>query len=329
MPRPQYRILRKIATVPVVAGNFATVDLPRDYDYETIFLRIAGGLQVTTNCTSVRAEAPCQSVPRVTVIADGKNNIFSAPFWFASLGSYDRDLLSAGARATTPPTAATVATYQVEAIGAIDLMTVDGERTKDSNFRSSALSLFQLQLQFGNAIDNFVPGAGVVVFNNLNVDVFVQQLVEMPAADGSYTAPLALKKVSYQELAIAASNANQEIRLPAGNLIKAVVFRGEGAVTAGEPAIGVFNNIQLAAGIDVRVNLAAANLRAKNNADYGQLTAGYYVADLTSKGRAPISLTELWDVTGAAEPKAIIDVVGGANVKMQAVVTEYIFARAA
>lgn len=329
MARPQYRVLRKIATVPVVAGNFATIDLPRDYDYESIFLRIAGGLQVTTNCTAVRAEAPCQSVSRVTVIADGKNNIFSAPFWFASLAKYDRPLPENGARATTPPSNFTVATYQVEANGVIDLMTVDGERTKDSNFRSSALSLFQLQLQFGNAIDNFVPGAGVVVYNNLNVDVYVQQLVEMPSADGSYTTPLALKKVSYQELAIAASNANQEIRLPAGNLIKSVVFRGEGIVTAGEPGIGIFNNIQLAAGIDVRVNLAGPNLRSKNNADYGQLTTGYYVADLTSKGHSAISLTELWDVTGAAEPKAIIDVVGGANIKMQAVVTEYIFARAA
>ena len=93
--------------------------------------------------------------------------------------------------------------------------------------------------------------------------------------------------------------------------------------------MGIFNNVQLAAGIDVRLNLAGANLRSKNNADYGQLTAGYYVADMTSKGASQISLTELWDVTGAAEPKVVVDVVGGANVKMQAVVTEYIFARAA
>jgi hypothetical protein len=329
MARPQYRVLRKIATVPVVASNFATVDLPRDYDYETIFLRIGGAIQVTTAATAVRAEAPCQSVPRVTVIADGKNNIFAAPFWFPCLAKYDRPLPESGARATTPPSAAGIATYQVEAIAAIDLMTVDGERTKDSNFRSSKLSLFQLQLQFGNAIDNFVPGAGVALFTTLAVDVFVQQLVEAPADDGSYTNPLALKKVSYQELALGASNANQEVRLPAGNLIKSVVLRGEGIVTAGEPGIGIFNNIQLAAGIDVRYNLSGPNARAKNNADTGQLTAGYYVADMTQKGHGPISLTELWDVTGAAEPKAVLDVVGGANVKMQAVVTEYIFARAA
>lgn len=325
----QYRVLRKIATVPVVAAGFATVDLPRDYDYETIFLRIAGNLNVTTAATSVRAEAPCQVVPRVTVIADGKNNIFSGPFWFTSLARYDRKLTQSGARATTPPTAAGIASYAVEAIGAVDLMTVDGARPKDSNFRSSGLSLFQLQLQFGNAIDSFVPGAGVVAFVNMNVDVFVQQMVEGPEADGTFTTPIALKKVSYQELAVPASNANQEIRLPAGNLIKSVFLRGEGIVTAGEPGIGIFTGIQLAAGIDVRFNLQGLNVRAKNNADHGLLLAGYYVADMTVKGDAAINLTDLWDVTGAAEPKVILDIVGGANVKIQAVVTEYILARAA
>jgi hypothetical protein len=53
---------------------------------------------------------------------------------------------------------------------------------------------------------------------------------------------------------------------------------------------------------------------------------GYYVADVTSKGNASTNLTDLWDVTGASEPKVIVDVTGGASVKLQAVVTEFIMA---
>jgi len=320
----QYRVIRKIATVPVTAAGFATVDLPRDYDYETIFMRINGGLQVTAAATSVRAESPCQVIQRAEVIADGKNNIFSAPFWFACLGSYDRPLINYNARATTPPTGTAIATYTVEAIGSIDLMTPDSIRPKDSNFRSIGLSLFQLRLTFGQPGDAFV--GGTVVFNNMFVDIFASQLVELPGADGAMTQPVALKKVSYQEIGLSSSNANQEIRLPAGNNIKSVLIRTEGSVTAGEPSVAILNNVQLTAGIDVRLNLTGAQLRAKNNADYGQVTAGYYVADMTSKGGAPVNLTDLWDVTGAAEPKLIADVVGGANNKLQAVVTEYILA---
>lgn len=318
----QYRIVRKIASVPVTNGGFATVDLPRDYDYETIFLRVNGGLQVTALATSVRAESPCQVVQRCEVLADGKNNIFSAPFWFAALGSYGRKLIEYNSRVTTPPSGVAVATYQVEAIGAIDLMTSDSVRPKDSNFRSSGLSLFQLRMTFGQPGDAFV--GGTVVYSNMFVDVFVQQLVEVPDAAGQMTSPIALKKVSYQEIALTSSNQNQEIRLPAGNQIKDVVIRTEGSVTAGEPSTGILNNIQLAAGVDVRFNISSANLRAKNNADYGQLTAGYYVADVTSKGFAAVNLSDLWDVSGAAEPKLILDVNGGASNKLQAVVTEFI-----
>lgn len=322
----QYRVMRKVASVAVAAGSFATLDLPRDYDYESIFLRINGSVQVTTAFTSVRNEAPCQLVQRVEVIADGKNNIFSAPFWFASNANYGRDLLQNGARVLTPPSSAALGTYAIEGIGVVDLMTQDSVRPKDSNFRSSGLSLFQLRLTFGQLADMFV-GAGVAVASGqIYVDVFVQQLVEIADQNGQVTTPIALKKVSFQEIALPSSNANQEIRLPAGNYIRSAVVRTEGLTTAGEPSTGVLNNVQLAAGVDVRMNLGAANLRAKNNADYGYLNAGYYVADVTSKGASAINLTDLWDVTGAAEPKLIVDVTGGSTVKMQAVVTEYIMA---
>lgn len=322
----QYRVLRKVASVPVVAGSFATLDLPRDYDYESIFLRINGSVQVTTAGTAVRNEAPCQLVQRVEVIADGKNNIFSAPFWFASNANYGRDLLQNGARVLTAPSSAALGTYPIEGIGVVDLMTQDSVRPKDSNFRSSGLSLFQLRLTFGQFADLFTGSAVAVASGVIYVDVFVQQLVEIADANGQVTTPIALKKVSFQEVALTSSNANQEIRLPAGNFIRGVTVRTDGLTTAGEPSTGVLNNIQLAAGVDVRMNLGGANLRAKNNADYGYINGGYYIADVTSKGASAINLTDLWDVTGAAEPKLILDVNGGASVKMQAVVTEYIMA---
>lgn len=322
----QYRVLRKVASVPFVAGGFATLDLPRDYDYESIFMRINGNIVVGTAYSAVRAEAPTQLVQRAEVIADGKNNIFSAPFWFASNANYARSLLQNGARVLTPPSGYTAATYAVEAIGSIDLMTPDSIRPKDSNFRSSGLSLFQLRLTFGQAGDVFT-GAGAVTSNTLTVDVFVQQLVEIADANGQVTTPIALKKVSFQEIALTSSNANQEVRLPAGNFIRSAVVRTDGAVTAGEPSAAVLNNLQLTAGVDVRMNLGAANLRAKNNADYGFIPTGYYIADVTSKGDAAINMTDLWDVTGASEPKVIVDVNGSSTTKMQVVVTEYIMAQ--
>jgi hypothetical protein len=320
----QYRIQRKVASIPIVAGGFNTQDLPRGYDYEAIFFRISASVQVTVLATSVRAEAPCQLVPRVEIIADGKNNAFSAPFWATSLGAIWRPLAQSGARAVTPPSGVAVATYAVEAIGVVDLASIDGVRPKDSNLRTRGLSLLQARLTFGQPGDVFVGGT-VNFSGSPVVDVFTAEIVEETDAQGNFlTSPLALRKTSYQELALTASNANQEVRLPAGNLIKSALVRTDGSTTAGEPSTAVLNNLQIANGVDVRINLSGAQLRAKNNADYGQITAGYYMADVTRKGEAGVSLSDLWDVSLAAEPKLILDVTGGANVKLQVVTTEYI-----
>ena len=320
----QYRLQRKVKTLNIVAGQFDTADLPRGYDYEAIFFRIEASLQVTVLATSVRAEAPVQLVPRVELIADGKNTVVSVPFWKISLGNYMRDLIESGGRVTTPPSGVAVATYAVEAIGVIDLATIDGIRPKDSNYRSYGLSLLQARLSFGQPGDPFV--GGTVVFSGTpTVEIYTAEIVEEMTEPGKFgTSPVAILKESYQEQAFAASNANAEMKLPAGNLIRAAFLRTEGAVTAGEPAATILNNLQLANGVDVRVNLSGKQLRAKNSADIGQFTAGYYVADVLKKGPAPVNLSELWDVSSGADPKAVLDVTGGANVKVQLVTKEYI-----
>jgi hypothetical protein len=321
----QFRIKRTYATVAIVAGGFATVDLPRGYDYESVHIRAYGTVNVTTAATSVRIEAPVQAISRVELVADGRNTLFSAPFWFATFGKYDRsNMLDSGARVVTPPTSAAVGSYPFEANGVVDLMTPDGERPKDSNFRTDGLQLFQLRLTFGNPIDMFVPGAGVATYTAANVEISTVEMVEMPDANGQRTTPVALKKVSFQEIAVPTTNANQEIRLPAGNMIKSVVLRTEGGVTAGEPGATVLNRVSVFSGVDVRLNELSAALRGQNNNDYGQITAGYYIADLARCGGSTARLSELWDVTRQAEPKISMDITGSATVKAQAVVTEYL-----
>lgn len=321
----QFRIKRTYINVPVVAGGFNTIDLPRGYDYESIHIRVVGSVQVTVAGTAVRAEAPTQVISRVELIADGRNTLYSAPFWFATLGKYDRpNMLETGARVTTPPSGFAIATYAVEANGVIDLMTPDGERPKDSNFRTSGLQLFQLRLSFGNPADLFVGAATANFVAGFQVEISTVETVEEPAADGTITTPVALKKVSFQELAVPTTNANQEIRLPAGNMIKSVVVRTEGSPTAGEPTATVLNTLQVFSGVDVRVRNSSSAIRGQNNNDYGQLTAGYYIADLARSGAPTARLSELWDVTRQAEPKISMDITGGANVKAQVVVTEYL-----
>jgi hypothetical protein len=294
--------------------------MPRDYDYAGIGLRIVGSLQVTGAATAVRAESPVQLVPRVELIADGKNNIFSAPFWATCQGNLDRLLTQSGARMTTPPSGTGVATYAVEALGFIDLGFFNGVRPKDSFFRSAGLQLLQMRFTFGQPGDAFVGGT-VVFAGQPFVEVWAMQCVE----DGGEDRRISVKKTSFQEITIAASNANLEILLPAGNQIQRVLVRTDGLVTAGEPSAAVLNKLTLQNGVDVRHMLSGPQVRAQNNADYGQVQAGYYAADMTKMGSGGnLKLADLWNVRGNAQPKALLDVVGGATVKAQIVTTEFI-----
>lgn len=323
----QFRIKRVIQVVPVTSNGFATIDLPRGYDYESLHCRFYGQVQVTAAATSVRAEAPTQAIKRLEVIADGRNTVHSVPYWSAVLGLFNRDIRMSGSRSVTPPTAAGIATYDVEANGVIDFQTVDGERPKDSNFRTDGLQLFQLRLTFGAALDMFVPGAGAAAFVNCFVEISSNELVELPADPtnpDSRTKPMAIKKTSFQEVNVTSSNSNLQTKLPAGNLIKSVLIRTEGLTTAGEPTTGMLNQLQLLSGVDVRVKASGAGLRGMNNADFGPVTAGYYIADVARSGASFARLSELWDVTRQAEPQVLTDVVGGATGKMQLVITEYL-----
>lgn len=323
MARSQFRIQRLIGTLAVVAGQPISLDLPRSYDYEALVLRLNGSVQVTTAGAAVRAEAPTQAVQRVEIVADGRNTLFSAPYWYTVLGKYDRRANESGARSLTPPTAAAIATYAVEALGVVDFQTTDGMRGKDSNFRTSSLQLFQLRLTFGNPQDMFT-GAAVAAFSNMFVEVSSSEMVEIADDQGNRTTPSLLKKVSYQEIALAATNPNLDLRLPAGNLIKSAVVRTEGSATAGEPSTGILNGLVAQSGTDVRLNMTGGGLRGKNNLDFGQIQAGYYVADFSRSGDWFASLSELWDVRGQAEPKLTLNVTGGASNKAQVVVTEYL-----
>lgn len=323
----QVRFRRSVKTIPIVAGGFDTVEIPRGYDIESIGLRIQATLNVTVSAGAVRAEAPTQLVRRIDVTSDGKNQHYSAPFWYASLGNRERSLTEQGARAITPPTGFAVAAYNVEAIGFVDFATVDGGRWKDSNLRTNGMSLLQLRVEFGNPGDSFT--AGTVSFTGTpTLEIWTCELFEIPDAEGNLPRIEFLKKTSYQELALTASNNAQEIRLPAGNLIKSVFVRTDGSVTAGEPSTTVLNALQLTNGLDTRINLSGSAIRAQNNADYGYITPGYYVADFTNVGKVNARLVDMWDVSNLAEPKAIANVTGGANVRAQFVITEYIAARA-
>ena len=285
MPNPQYTIKRKIPAQAIVENGQPSFDIPRGYDIAAIGLRLFANVQVTTNGTAVRAEAPAQLIKRVELTADGKNTIASFPMVLLNRGNPYRRGGQLGS--LTPPTAATVATYPVMASGFLDQQLVDGIRAKDSNLRTEGMSALSMRLTYGAANDLFTGGVvSLVVAASGFVNTWLYEYVELQASDGSRASPLYLLKRSYQDLAFASSNANLDIPLPVGNVMRGVVLRGEGAVTIQEPSDAVINNVILRSNQDVRLNIPYLDLREANKMDYSPSTlpTGIVHADMMALG---------------------------------------------
>lgn len=326
----QYRIKRRTHQIALTENNVTTLDLPRGYDLESLMLQVTGVANVTTAGAAVRALAPTQLIKRVELIADGKNTIASVPGW-SLVKNFGRDQFGL----MTPPTGFAIAAYNVEFFGVLDQALIDGIRPKDSNLRTSGMSLLQLRITTGALTDMFT-GAPAGSMTTFSLNVGTVETIELPDAKGEVTSPLYLQKRSYQDIAIPATNANQQVVLPIGNALRGVLLL---ATVNGEPSNAVLNNLQLASGVDVRVNMPASMMQRLNSTDYSPngilsniglvadsslLPTGFYFIDLMGNGPHAVAVTNAWDLSKASEAKMVLDVNGGAGYQITAVTTEFI-----
>jgi hypothetical protein len=320
MARSQYRIKKTLGVWTAVKNQPFQIDLPREYDYESVSFRVYGTVTLTgAGATSVKSEAPLQILRAVDIVADGRNTNHSMPFWAMVFGAYQRPNML---NEYTPvaPSGFAAGTYDYEVTGVIDFGTPDGERPKDSNFFSGALQLFQARIIPGDPADMF-GGAPNVSAYTMQIEVTVSELVEIPDRETGRTPIPFVSKSSYLTLPVLSNNKNLQQNLNAGNAIKSVVLK---FTTDGEPDDTLLNNVQLYAASDVRANISADALREENRSYFGNVRPGYYVLDMCRSSSQFARLSELWDVSGTPQPQIAIDSQGGAGSSVDIVTREYL-----
>lgn len=326
----QYRIKRQIDSRALTENGVVTFDVPRGYDIESFHFRVSGTANITTAGAAVRALAPTQLIKRVELIADGKNTIASIPGWALrfNLGRSQYGY-------TVPPTGFAIAAYNVEFNGFLDQALIDGMRPKDSNLRTRGMQLLQLRITTGAATD-LLTGTPAGSMTAFNLETSTIETVELSDEKGALSPILYMQKRSYQDIALTASNANQQIILPVGNALRGVILM---ATISGEPSDAVINQVQLASGVDVRAKLSAVALKRMNSMDYeaqgilsnttlasssSQLPTGLYAIDLMKNGPNDVQVTNAWDLSQASEAKLILDVTGSATTQLTVVTQEFL-----
>lgn len=318
--RNQDRARLTIGTQTFADASRLVFQIPRDYDYETIGIRFAGTAHVTTNFASVRAEAPLQALASISLSANG--DLLDG---LTGILAHRMSVLRKGQLPPlSVPSGFVVADYAFAGTVLLDRSVIDGIRPKDAAFPSRGLTTFDLNLVMGSCADLFT-GAGVGTITGGTVEVFATKLKETVGPDGKRSSPRAVAKRSYFTESFAASNAAYEKRINSGNLFRGLVMRAYG-VTAGEPSNAVINRAKLMKGNEVVFDWSGNVIRDQNAADYQVTTmpTGLYVLDLMAMGSAAGKLTDCLDLRRSTEEvKLVLDVTGGANVKIDVATLEY------
>lgn len=321
MSRPQQRLKLFSSKQNFTDGSRVVFDLPRDYDYESIVVNIAGTTTLTVAGAAVRAEAPLQCVKFVNLKANGTDLLDGLTGIMAHrLGAFRRGQLAP----ITPQAAATASAQAFAATFILDRAVIDGIRPKDGNFPSRGLSTFQLEILMDVATAMFT-GAPTGTITAGTVSIVVVKTQEQAGADGKVSLPRVVSKRTQSSYNFPASNANSQIRLNTGNLTRGLILRAYGSVTANEPSDTVINNVRIQQGNQVYLDVPWSMLKAMNAADMdvSSIPPGIAYVDFMNMGGPAGKLSDCLDMRGGEEIFLYVDVNGGANNALDVATLEY------
>jgi hypothetical protein len=321
MARTQQRLKRYVGKQSWTDNGRLVFDLPRDYDLESIVIRVAGTSTLSVAGSAVRAEAPLQALKFINLKANGTDVLDGVSGVMAHrLGAFRRGQLPP----VTAPSDATAAARTFAGVVVLDRAVIDGIRPKDAAFPARGLSTLQLELTMGAAIDLFT-GTPTGVISAATVEVSVVQIAEQAGADGKRSLPRVVTKRTQMTIPFAATNANFQQRLNTGNLTRGLVIRAYGATTAGEPSDTGLNNVKIQQGNQVFLDLPYSTLRALNatELDITTLPTGYVFVDFMNLGGPAGKLSDCLDMRGGEELYAYFDVTGATNQALDIVTMEY------
>lgn len=320
MSRPQDRFKRFVKRITLTDSGRDSIDLPRDFDYESLIIEFSGTSTLSGAGTAVRAEAPLQAISWLNFKANGSDILDALSGVMAHrLGGMLRN-------GQLPPlTAASDATAAARTFSGciiLDRAVIDGIRAKDGNFPSAGLSTLQLEVIAGLATDLFTgTPAGTMT---MTVDVSIVQTVEQ-VVSGKRSVPRVITFRSMRTESYAASNSAAEILLNSGNLLRGIMMRTYGGTTAGEVSNGTLNNAKIMVGNEVKFDLKAGTIRNMMAADINlsSIPTGYYLLDFMQMGGVAGKLSDCLDLRRNQQCKLVLDVTGATNAKIDIAAIEY------
>lgn len=305
---------RDIGSIDYAANQQRTLQLPRNYAYRILSLKLTCTLTWTeTTAGVVKDSAPAQLISNIVLRANGRDVIKN--YDLETLHRLCQIRYGTRPKIISPASTGALAAQALEVHAYISLEMWRAVKPIDTLLDSSGLATLDLIVTWatGAAIFGGAYG-GTVTVTAATLYVSSIEAVGVPAG----TRFMVNKEFSIQSVITAASTQHQ-INLPTSNLYRCFVLK---TVSDDCHVNTILNNIQIKSGTEVYKNGNALHFQMRNRLDYmlecpvstaaalggadyiNNLLTGYYMLEFVRDGR----LTECLDTSRLSSLELILDV---------------------
>ena len=288
---------RELGSIAFAANQQRTLQLPRNYAYRLLSLRLECDLTWTeTTAGVVKDSAPAQLVRSIMVRANGRDVIKNIDF--ETLHRLTQIRYSTRPRIVSPANtgAASDQVLTVHAILPFEMW--KAVKPIDTLLDSSGLATLEFIIDWGVGADIF-GGAYVGTFTVNSCDLYVSSIesVGVPAGTKFMT-----NKEYRLESQITAASTSHQVNLPVGNLYRSFVLK----TVSDDVLVNTIltGQISIKSGTEVFKQRNASHLQMDNKVEYAlevpvntavleNVLTGYYVLEFVKDGR----LTEALDTS--------------------------------
>ena len=285
------RLKRQIALENVSLGNPITINLPRNYAYRSLTLRLAGSITVAGGSTSGTPYlAGCAKlINRVSIRRDGKDTVVDLTG--EDLYILNKMLYKTAVQELNLPNGDANANQAVNVTLRVPFENLLGIKPFDTLLQSVGLSSLDMIIEVNSAASAVIDGGDRTVSVGTTAFTLTVTSDEETGVANFNFGNIRLYKA--QSVAPAgASNAFQIKPISVGNMYKGFLLITKAAATAGDLDSAVVDNIKLKSGSESFVDVKASTIQGENKIDQQleSLIAGVYYLDLMPDGRLNAAL---------------------------------------
>lgn len=268
---------RKVGRIYYKSGEVKSLELPRDYWYRNLILKLMASETVATAAATPYTDNILNLIKRVEIIANGRSTIKSLDF--AALSKLTKFFFGTEIKSNLP---GTVGTNSGKAIAYVPFEMPRAVRGIDTILNSGKLSTFEIRITWATPSDLYSANAGNVTISEsaTYVDILLEEAFQSPGDEPHK--PVAIFKQNFIEKTITSAGTAQ-VLLPVGNAYRGFLIKGE---EDNDPSDSVVKKVELKSGTEVFFSEEFEATKMKNAVfyDLDSEETGYIFIDFCPDG---------------------------------------------